>query len=192
LIVNRDLNDSVRWAAIIAYECLVRDGKLSRESVVERLRQHLRAAIDLEELEMPGILVNELCNLNPQEALTEIREAYDRELVEEFLIDRDYAEELIARGAIESEKELAGLAPTYLADTVEHLRDWYWFKPITPRPLRKRESVSGHLREAGEYQPSLSSTTIRNESPRIGRNDPCPCGSGKKFKKCCMRNEPLL
>lgn len=29
--------------------------------------------------------------------------------------------------------------------------------------------------------------TIRNESPRIGRNDPCSCGSGKKYKKCCSR-----
>lgn len=28
-------------------------------------------------------------------------------------------------------------------------------------------------------------TTIRREQPKIGRNDPCPCGSGKKFKKCC-------
>jgi hypothetical protein len=26
---------------------------------------------------------------------------------------------------------------------------------------------------------------IRNTSPKIGRNDPCPCGSGKKYKKCC-------
>ena len=26
--------------------------------------------------------------------------------------------------------------------------------------------------------------TIRNEGPKIGRNDPCPCGSGKKFKNC--------
>lgn len=25
----------------------------------------------------------------------------------------------------------------------------------------------------------------RRESPKIGRNDPCPCGSGKKYKKCC-------
>jgi uncharacterized protein YecA (UPF0149 family) len=24
--------------------------------------------------------------------------------------------------------------------------------------------------------------------PRVGRNDPCPCGSGKKYKKCCGRN----
>jgi len=28
----------------------------------------------------------------------------------------------------------------------------------------------------------------RRESPKIGRNDPCPCGSGKKYKKCCGKN----
>lgn len=28
-------------------------------------------------------------------------------------------------------------------------------------------------------------TTYRREQPKIGRNDPCPCGSGKKYKKCC-------
>lgn len=26
---------------------------------------------------------------------------------------------------------------------------------------------------------------IKNEGPKVGRNDPCPCGSGKKHKKCC-------
>ncbi len=31
-------------------------------------------------------------------------------------------------------------------------------------------------------------TTIRRDSPKIGRNDPCPCGSGKKYKNCCGRN----
>ena len=29
--------------------------------------------------------------------------------------------------------------------------------------------------------------TYRRETPKIGRNDPCPCGSGKKYKKCCGR-----
>ena len=29
----------------------------------------------------------------------------------------------------------------------------------------------------------------RRESPKIGRNDPCPCGSGKKYKKCCGKNQ---
>ena len=31
--------------------------------------------------------------------------------------------------------------------------------------------------------------TYRRETPRIGRNDPCPCGSGKKYKKCCGRGK---
>ena len=31
--------------------------------------------------------------------------------------------------------------------------------------------------------------TFRREQPKVGRNDPCPCGSGKKYKHCCGRNE---
>ena len=27
--------------------------------------------------------------------------------------------------------------------------------------------------------------TFRREEPKVGRNDPCPCGSGKKYKQCC-------
>ncbi len=31
--------------------------------------------------------------------------------------------------------------------------------------------------------------TFRREQPKIGRNDPCPCGSGKKYKNCCMNKD---
>ena len=31
---------------------------------------------------------------------------------------------------------------------------------------------------------------IRNPGSRIGRNDPCPCGSGRKYKQCCLNREP--
>jgi preprotein translocase subunit SecA len=37
----------------------------------------------------------------------------------------------------------------------------------------------------GEEQPKKQ--PIRRKTPKIGRNDPCPCGSGKKYKKCCGR-----
>ncbi len=43
--------------------------------------------------------------------------------------------------------------------------------------------------EVSAENPSLYSfkkvETYRRHEPRIGRNDPCPCGSGKKYKKCC-------
>ena len=34
---------------------------------------------------------------------------------------------------------------------------------------------------------SIGQQTVVNKGPKIGRNDPCPCGSGKKYKKCCGR-----
>jgi preprotein translocase subunit SecA len=35
-----------------------------------------------------------------------------------------------------------------------------------------------------ETEPSPVTSTIRNTGPKLGRNDPCWCGSGKKYKKC--------
>src|SRR5437763_16418022 len=34
---------------------------------------------------------------------------------------------------------------------------------------------------------TLDLAPVRREMPKVGRNDPCPCGSGKKFKNCCGR-----
>jgi uncharacterized protein YecA (UPF0149 family) len=33
---------------------------------------------------------------------------------------------------------------------------------------------------------------VVRQGPKIGRNDPCPCGSGKKYKKCCLGKDALL
>lgn len=37
------------------------------------------------------------------------------------------------------------------------------------------------------YKKQKSSGTVHNENRKVGRNDPCPCGSGKKYKQCCGR-----
>jgi preprotein translocase subunit SecA len=56
---------------------------------------------------------------------------------------------------------------------------------------------SGGVRQSQEaaIQSSQQATDkkkepVRNVGKKVGRNDPCPCGSGKKFKACCMRNHP--
>jgi len=41
-------------------------------------------------------------------------------------------------------------------------------------------------RSLGEQSPGNATTFLRT-MPKIGRNDPCPCGSGKKFKRCCSK-----
>ncbi len=39
---------------------------------------------------------------------------------------------------------------------------------------------------ANTPEPEVKRTPVRREGPKIGRNDPCPCGSGKKYKRCCL------
>ncbi len=48
----------------------------------------------------------------------------------------------------------------------------------------RRQAASGAMQRHSSGQ----SVTVRRSSPKIGRNDPCPCGSGKKYKNCCGRN----
>lgn len=54
--------------------------------------------------------------------------------------------------------------PGYIRDTVEELSGWACFNEPEP------------------------TDTYTRAQPKIGRNDPCPCGSGKKYKKCCGAN----
>ena len=55
------------------------------------------------------------------------------------------------------------------------------------------EQAQGATEIAKQQQAAIDAThdqkieTIRNRGQRIGRNEPCPCGSGKKYKVCCMR-----
>lgn len=44
-------------------------------------------------------------------------------------------------------------------------------------------------REAAKETPARKQTTVRRAGPKVGRNDPCPCGSGKKYKNCCMKKD---
>ena len=56
---------------------------------------------------------------------------------------------------------------------------------ITGAALEAIESVDG----GKKISTPEHSQTVVNEGPKVGRNDPCPCGSGKKYKNCCGRNQ---
>jgi preprotein translocase subunit SecA len=48
------------------------------------------------------------------------------------------------------------------------------------------QALQAHGVMAASNRPELArQSTVKHEGPRVGRNDPCPCGSGKKYKKCC-------
>ena len=62
-------------------------------------------------------------------------------------------------------------------------------RPLPPlRPVQRQRRDAPGRRGASTYAPAQPSRTIRRPSAKVGRNDPCPCGSGRKFKKCCMKD----
>jgi len=82
------------------------------------------------------------------------------------------------------------------------MEDWYCFDPRADRDEEEDEEDEDELSEddldeleelrarAASYERTLDQLTAAapkpvRADPKIGRNDPCPCGSGKKYKKCC-------
>jgi len=73
---------------------------------------------------------------------------------------------------------------------------WEFYQPgaIAERQRRWREELSDEFPQSFDptslfadnpFQPGLQQPFMR-DTPKVGRNDPCPCGSGRKFKKCCL------
>lgn len=85
------------------------------------------------------------------------------EMVEDTEVNLNYDKELLYKNMVEAQ-----------ADWLYNLEEWD--KHLTPE--RKKEL----------YKEQKSSKTVVKDK-KIGRNEPCPCGSGKKYKKCCGRNE---
>jgi preprotein translocase subunit SecA len=55
---------------------------------------------------------------------------------------------------------------------------------LRPPSVSKGPGAAEPLPRADEPELQLPKVTIRRETPKVGRNDPCPCGSGKKYKHC--------
>ena len=206
LIADRSVNNYARWEAARTLLLLVRDGRMSRDEAVRRLHGHLRNALaQNDDWEYVTGLVCQLDSLAAREAIDDIEEAYRRNLVDESFVALEEVHKSIDRGAATIDEELESLPPSGIEDSVEELSAWASYSDEEKDLLGLQSDDDdewtgwsdddsdwddeGELADVSELNnvvgPGEPSITIRHESPRVGRNDPCPCGSGKKFKKCC-------
>ena len=70
------------------------------------------------------------------------------------------------------------------AETVRRL----FLVPVKPQQEVKRQKVA-KVTFNGAPDGTVKKQPVRNKDKKVGPNDPCPCGSGKKYKKCCMHKE---
>ena len=89
---------------------------------------------------------------------------------------------------------IVGDLDDYLAEVLsddEPSRARYTFDILKEYERQHREArrLAQHktqsARQEALYKPLADGQTLVRGQPRIGRNDPCPCGSGKKYKRCC-------
>jgi uncharacterized protein len=77
--------------------------------------------------------------------------------------------------------EEAGLGP--FESTIQALSEWEWGEETDFGTDEFGEEISGEDDVVADVDPGAP---VVNPFRDVGRNDPCPCGSGKKFKKCCL------
>ena len=102
------------------------------------------------------------------------------------VLDSEVIEDLISRDAETSFLKYAVLGMMNLDAVPEEKKDIPLGDDDNPIPLINFERPALSRKQIGRSNPPIS-LPVQSPQPKIGRNDPCPCGSGKKYKKCCEK-----
>jgi len=167
-----------RSSALRALSILVYEGVVARAEVIAYFAELLRGRLEKEPSHVWDALASEAAALHATPLLEDLRAAYGDGLIDPGFasltgLERDFAqpeEQVLA----ESKERHGGL----IDDVIKEMEWWHCFHK--DEDARRRPPVLPRV-EAGRHDPDA----VVREGPKIGRNAPCPCGSGKKYKKCC-------
>lgn len=162
LAENGDANEYVRGAALDALLTQMVRGEATRHEMMAYYQSLFRGGLVRQPSQAWASLVSCSTDLYPEEVMADIRQAFEEGLVDEMSIDLSYVIETFARGKERVLRELwEDSRRRFIEDVIKDIEWWACFKPIK------------------------SQVAIQKQN--IGRNEPCPCGSGKKYQKCCGR-----
>src|SRR6266481_3764668 len=109
-----------------------------------------------------------------------VKKAFDRGFIDNHVLGFDNFEQDLKQGIEHPGEPLRPNDDEYtlFGDTIDELSGWYCF-------IEQYNEDQERWRQQAEVEPILSQP-YENPFKGVGRNDPCPCGSGKKFKRCCL------
>jgi hypothetical protein len=178
IVENPDANEWVRGEALEALVTLVAARIKTREEILDYFRSLFHGKLTDRNEIVWGDLVACSADLYAPELLGNIEKAFEEGLIDPMHIGLDEIRSDLAQG---EEWALARLATNphrrLVDDTVKAMGWWASFnedKTHRPQPLEAMNPWRDEIQ-----------TGYKRAAPKIGRNDPCPCASGKKYKKCC-------
>ncbi len=169
-------------ALFAAAEQLVLDGQIERDRIIEFIKNYLNDILDCRSEPLDN-LDNWVCTAStlwPGECLEEIRELYGMRLIKDNLIDIDSVLEDYQKGFEECfiKKQKNYKHAPFVAVYDEAC--------LKEEEERLSQSIIDMRKKLGSIENSEALSLSDQAPPRsVGRNEPCPCGSGKKFKRCC-------
>lgn len=175
-IQNRDIDEYVRSSMLDVMGQLYLDGTLEENEWKAFLKENVHSGREYEYVY--NAIGDTLCRCHFIDMLPEIRYMFDNDLIDEFSMGKydSYVDAMFQY--LEYKKNFCN-ASIHAADT---LQNWTSFS--------ESEYEAPSARDFGKILNRLDrewNQPIRKG--KIGRNDPCPCGSGKKYKQCCL-NKP--
>lgn len=163
------------WARTVVVDAvaqLTHHDIISRQQAVDWLRDLLKYYVENQDVEnlidssLNGSLVADCLDLEAKELAPFIQQLFDAKVVDE----------MVAGGWDKVEEEFANPSCRDYKREIESVEKRY-------TDLKKRDkSESDHKNHS--FNNFISQLPLANTATKIGRNDPCTCGSGKKYKKC--------
>ena len=174
VIENPDVYMFARDAAIRSLLALVVEGKLEKNLVINYLESLLDHNIFRSSPEEMSFLISSMKELIPSciDSHGKVKEIIEMGLVDSTLLD---IQDLMNRSSCEDNSYELEKNYGYIKSAVDSMSWWHCFQEDKAKFMDTQSYVRG------------INTPIR--VIKIGRNDPCPCGSGKKYKKCCLLNQ---
>ena len=180
LIENEHANPYMRSIAMEALVKLVAAGRLTRAEVVEYFLGLFRTME-----RTPGYQWDSLAmvctDLWPSEFMDELRLLFDEGLVDDSGLEWDDITQALAQGLAACLHQ-SSRRGAYITDLAQ---DMGWMQAFNNDRRRQTANKPASPVSASKTVPSTARSAT---TPKVGRNDPCPCGSGKKLKECCGAN----
>lgn len=195
IVEDESLDEFIRSAALQALGALLQHGMLERAYLVNYMTDLYRERLVKDDSFVWSALVGMSADLRFQEHLDAIRSAYEDGLADPYVEPLERIEKRLRRDPNLGEDTMEY---DLLDDTISEMSRWFCFheSPETEAFLEEDEDLDffdddDTIEEdtfSGLFPPFNDPVPDPSPAPpKIGRNEPCPCQSGKKYKKCCGR-----
>ena len=193
IIENKQIDEYVRSATLHSLIIMVGQGIITRDEVIAYFKILFEEKLERNFSHAWNGLVGCSYEIYPEELLKNIELAYKDNLVDPFYISlKDVRIQLEDKKENVLEKLQNSHFYQLINDTIHELEGWACFHDddysridwSSIAELNIDQEINKNKRQKQKQNVSVIQAPLSNQN-KIGRNEPCPCGSGKKYKKCC-------